>query len=80
MNPTNPRSPTSKRSEPQYHPKTTEEKRRTLQTFSGGSQTHPATRPNNPHGEESEDVYFVDRSDLSEGTVVALREDREVWW
>ena len=36
--------------------------------------------PNNPHGEESEDVYFVDRSDLSEGTVVALREDREVWW
>ena len=36
--------------------------------------------PNNPHGEESEDVYFVDRSDLSAGTVVALREDREVWW
>ena len=36
--------------------------------------------PNNPHGEESEDVYFVDRSDLSKDTVVALREDREVWW
>jgi len=36
--------------------------------------------PNNPHGEESEDVYFVDRSGLSEWTVVALREDREVWW
>ena len=36
--------------------------------------------PNNPHGEESEDVYFVDRSELSEETVVALREDREVWW
>ena len=36
--------------------------------------------PNNPHGEESEDVYFVDRSDLGADTVVALREDREVWW
>ena len=36
--------------------------------------------PNNPHGEESEDVYFVDRSDLGADTVVALRRDREVWW
>ena len=36
--------------------------------------------PNNPHGEESEDVYVVDRSDLGADTVVALRRDREVWW
>ena len=36
--------------------------------------------PNNPHGEEPEDVYVVDRSDLGADTVVALREDREVWW
>ena len=31
-------------------------------------------------GEESEDVYVVDRSDLGADTVVALRRDREVWW
>ena len=36
--------------------------------------------PNNPHGEESEDVYVVDRSDLGADTIVALRRDREVWW
>ena len=36
--------------------------------------------PNNPHGEESEDVYVVDRAELRADTIVLLREDREVWW
>ena len=34
--------------------------------------------PNNPHGEESEDVYVVDRAQLAATPV--LRADREVWW
>lgn len=36
--------------------------------------------PNNPHGEESEDVFIVDRSALDPRTVVVVRADREVWW
>ena len=44
------------------------------------SRSRAGLGPNNPHGEESEDVYVVDRSDLGADTIVALRRDREVWW
>lgn len=37
--------------------------------------------PNNPHGEESEEVYIIDRAAaISDGVVVVHRPDREVWW
>ena len=36
--------------------------------------------PNNPHGEESEEVYRIDRAAISDGVVVVHRPDREVWW
>ena len=36
--------------------------------------------PNNPHGEESEEVYRIERAAISDGVVVVHRPDREVWW
>lgn len=36
--------------------------------------------PRNPHGEESEDVFVVDRNELSVNTQVVVKPDREIFW
>ena len=36
--------------------------------------------PRNPHGEESEEVYHIERDALSKDTIVAVDTEREVWW
>ncbi|KAJ1461771.1 hypothetical protein M885DRAFT_506889 [Pelagophyceae sp. CCMP2097] len=37
------------------------------------------TGPRNPHGEDSEDVYTIDRADLDGATVVTVNEDCDIW-
>ena len=36
--------------------------------------------PGNPHGEESEDCWGLAGVQLSEGTRIVVRPEREVWW
>ncbi|KAG5179704.1 hypothetical protein JKP88DRAFT_325611 [Tribonema minus] len=36
--------------------------------------------PSNPHGEESEDLFYLDRNAIPEGVEVVLRPELEVFW